>query len=357
MTLDLTACAAVRPRPAVVLTTVHVPYLLEAYFADTRPHDPLYVVVADRKTPDEGWCVETAKGAGVDLVYMDCDDQVEYLRKFPELVIPWDTDHRRSIGHLYAYESGCDPIVMLDDDNLLSQPDWLGKHVAGRDVEVAAFTSSTGWLNPCRGLEDRRRTPFFHRGYPLGQRDCDPDVRRDPMFATGRVAVNAGLWLGAPDVDAVQWLTRPLDVVAAVGPARFALAPGTWAPFNSQNTSIARDVLPAYFLCPSVGRNADIWASYVVVKIAQHLGDLVTYGSPLVRSERNPHDYWTDLDAERDCLRATDVFCQRLRSIDLVGKSYAECYAEIADGFDVPTGRWLAKDMRTWVKTMERAGG
>ena len=52
----------------------------------------------------------------------------------------------------------------------------------------------------------------------------------------------------------------------------FFLAPGARGPFNSQNTILARAVLPAYFLSPNVGRYDDIFASFMVKRIADHLG-------------------------------------------------------------------------------------
>lgn len=44
------------------------------------------------------------------------------------------------------------------------------------------------------------------------------------------------------------------------------------SPFNSQNTAVTRQVLEAYWMCPCVGRMDDIWPSYVVRRVADHLG-------------------------------------------------------------------------------------
>jgi hypothetical protein len=40
------------------------------------------------------------------------------------------------------------------------------------------------------------------------------------------------------------------------------MANGTWCPFNSQNTALHRDLIPAYVLSPLIGRMDDIWARY-----------------------------------------------------------------------------------------------
>jgi len=147
-----------------------------------------------------------------------------------------------------------------------------------------------------------------------------------------RVAVNAGLWLDNPDIDALTRIERQ-PVVRGFKPSwkgNIALQPGTWSPFNSQNTALMRHVIPAYFLSPYVGRYDDIWASYIVNRIAEHLGDVITFGEPLVCQQRNPHDLWRDLDAERNGMILTDDLCHALRSIPLTGSTYHECFGEIA---------------------------
>jgi hypothetical protein len=43
----------------------------------------------------------------------------------------------------------------------------------------------------------------------------------------------------------------------------YVMANGTWCPFNSQNTALHRDLIPAYVLSPLIGRMDDIWARHV----------------------------------------------------------------------------------------------
>ena len=329
-------------RPAIVTTTINVPTLLEAYVADSLAygHDVLYVVIGDRKTPSEAktWCLRLAEEKGVDLVFQDVEDQAEYLRSHPDLDahLPYDSIQRRNIGILLAYERGCDPIITIDDDNFLLDDDFVGRHgLAGRSATLPSLTSDSGWVNVCRDLEDLNGVPFYHRGFPPGQRW--QDERTEESERAGRVVVNAGLWLGDPDVDALQRLVYPVDAVRYVRDGNVVLGPGTWSPFNSQNTGLAREVVPAYFLSPRIGRYDDIWASYVVVRIADQLGHLVAYGKPVVRQERNPHDYWKDLEAERGPMRVTDAFCRALRQVELTAEDYAGCLRQVLAGL----GDWL----------------
>jgi hypothetical protein len=108
-----------------------------------------------------------------------------------------------------------------------------------------------------------------------------------------------------------------------------------------------REVIPAYFLSPCIGRYDDIWPSYVVVRIAQHLGDVIAYGHPLLRQKRNEHALWTDLDNERVGMLLTDEFCAALRSLTLQGKTYHECYGEVAEKLPM---LWRAGS--TWTDAM-----
>lgn len=141
-----------------------------------------------------------------------------------------------------------------------------------------------------------------------------------------RVVCNAGLWLDDPDLDAITRLTNDICALRYTREQSFVLANGTWSPFNSQNTAFARDMLEAYWLSPVVGRYDDIWASYIIDRIADHLGHVVCYGFPLVKQERNPHNYFVDHQKEEDGLELTDRFCEMLRGFTITGSSYYECY-------------------------------
>ena len=91
-----------------------------------------------------------------------------------------------------------------------------------------------------------------------------------------------------------------------------------------------------------MGRYDDIWPSYVVVRIAQHLGDVIAYGHPLLRQKRNEHILWKDLDNERVGMLLTDEYCAALRSLELHGKTYHECYGEVVEKLPFASGQTRA---------------
>jgi len=287
--------------------------------------------------------------------YLDIEDQHSYLESYPELWrhLPFHSIQRRNIGLLKAWQSGADVVITIDDDNWMLNHDFVRLHgIVGQGPELPAVESSTGWFNVCSMLEEAHGIPFYPRGYPRNERWKEEEAFISVVPLRRRVVVNAGLWLDDPDIDALTRLERPIIVrgMRQDAPPRFVLQPGTWSPFNSQNTALAREVIPAYFLSPCIGRYDDIWPSYIVTRIAHHLGDVIAYGHPLLRQKRNEHNLWKDLDAERVGMLLTDEFCAALRSIPLRSSTYAGCYGELVE--KLPT-TWRPGE--AWTDAMRQA--
>lgn len=327
-------------RTVIVTTTIHVPVALIEY---RKKCDCWFIVIGDKKTPKsvKKFCKNIDR-----CEYLDVEAQEEYLNKFPELAkyLPYNSIQRRNIGLLLAYERGFDKIITIDDDNFLESKLFLELHQLGKQ-ELNVIKSASGWYNVCKDLVDVKGREIFHRGYPLEVRD-NPYTNTESKEVN--VVVNAGLWLGEPDLDAMTrlyWEADPLESVYFNG-MRFALEHGTWSPFNSQNTALDRKVIPAYFLKPDIGRYDDIWASYIVKKIADYLGDYIAYGEPLARQDRNEHDNWKDL-AKETHLEDTLDFTTKLKDIQLTGRTYEECFKEIAESLN-------DKGLKVWVKTFQR---
>jgi len=106
------------------------------------------------------------------------------------------------------------------------------------------------------------------------------------------IDVDAGFWNGDPDIDAICRLEHAPE--CEFDPSFFPIASSVMAPFNSQNTMLAREVVPCYFLYPHIGRMDDIWAAYYV----QAHGFQAVFSEPSVYQDRNEHDLIRDLKAE-----------------------------------------------------------
>jgi hypothetical protein len=325
---------------ALTLTTIHIPRVIETYARNFRDHghdDCIIVVVGDLKSPPEtgAYCAQVARDLGCRVEYFDVERQRDYLRRSPALAehLPYNTFSRRNIGDLYAYEEGASVIVRTDDDNYpLAGTDYLGGHAhVGVPTRLPTVSSRIGWYNCCELLEAAHGRPFYPRGfpYPLRWKDAGLERREEQV----RVGLNAGLWLGEPDVDAITRLAEPIDALRlrADAPSVVALARGTWCAVNTQNTAYARELIPAAFVSPFLGRYDDIWSGYLLRKLMDHLDDRVSYGLPLVRQDRNVHDLWKDLEHEMKGNILTPHLLDVLGRKELKGTSYAACYAELAD--------------------------
>jgi hypothetical protein len=324
---------------AIVTTTINIPELLKKYGENARRHghsDLKFIVIGDRKSPAEtrAFCDSIAKD-WFSCEYLDIEDQRVYLQRFPELGehLIFDSPSRRNIGILKAFEDRARVMITIDDDNLILNQDFVRCHgVVGTTPELPVYESTSGWFNVCSLLVEDHNTPFYHRGFPMGMRWRESEAFLNQATSARRVVANAGFWLDDPDIDAVSRMNRVLAVRGLRHPhmPTIALEPGTWSPFNSQNTALMRDAIPAYFLSPYTGRYDDIWGSYVINRIAQHLGDAISFGEPVVRQKRNIHDPWNDVDRERNGMILTDAFTTALRGIPLSGTTYHACFGEIA---------------------------
>ena len=197
------------------------------------------------------------------------------------------------------------------------------------------INSSNGWFNVCEELIDSENIPFYPRGFPYSRRWEEQVI--SAKIKNVEVVLNAGLWLGDPDVDAITRLAKPINAVKykrTYGDI-FALDKGTWCPINTQNTAYIRDIIPASFVPPNVGRYDDIWSGYFLRRITDHLDHYVTYGSPLLFQKRNVHNLWNDLDHEINGNIHTDHLIETMHNIELSGTSYGECYQDLAQKLDI----------------------
>ncbi len=264
-------------RKFIVLTTINRPTRATRLFAERRGWQ--LVVVGDLKTPHEAY-------GDLDCVYLHPDQQQE---RYPALseATGWNSIQRRNLGFAEAYARGAEIVATVDDDNVPYEA-WGEDLLVGRDVECDLYEPAERVFDP---LSVTTCSELWHRGYPVQLLERKNDVRHVGTI-TRRVLVQADLWDGDPDIDAIARLTLRPSVTFDVQRPYAATRP---APFNSQNTFLHRDVLPYYAVLPYVGRMDDIWASYV---LQARFPDCVAYHRASVFQDRNEQDLVTNLEAE-----------------------------------------------------------
>jgi hypothetical protein len=321
------------------------------------------VVIPDRKTPARFFEVcQQAREAGLEVVSPTVDEQDDLMARLgaPTLV-PYNSDNRRNVGYLLSAVAGADLLISVDDDNFPQGEDFFTEHLTVLDGARPYRTvdAASGWWNPVE-LLDVSPVPVYPRGYPYAHRNPAVSTQTE---AVADVRINAGLWLGDPDVDAITRIAIGPEVHALKSPEA-VLAPRTWAPVNSQNTAIHAEAVAAYYF-PRMGyrhqgsvidRYADIFSGYFVQACAKHLGHAVRFGTPPAVHERNDHALLRDLQQELPAIAMLDDVLAWLTECKLEGRDYAGAYRSLSyqlqDAVESLTGPGWTQDLRGFVHQM-----
>lgn len=324
----------------ITITTIHKPTFIEDLCANINEfghsEETNILVIGDLKTPPiKDYLKRLSKKFNVSIQYLDIEAQEDSLSDCQPLLelFDYNTPDRVILGGMFAYLQGTKRIIAVDDDNFVTENDFVGYHsITGitRD-ELPLLKNKIGWFNVHVALEEKFDIPFYPRGYPFSKRVKESN-KADMEWGKKKVIVNQGLVLEDPDIDAITRLVNPICATnIKYGFGTFGLL-NTWSPFNYQNTCLCRELIPCYFRPKSGLRNADIWTSYLFNKLAEHFGDTITFGQPLVKQIRNEHNLFDDLDIELENNKETDYFVELVRNTPIKTKSnYFEALYELVD--------------------------
>lgn len=270
---------------AIVTTTINSPTKATLKYRDiAHKNNWTFIIVGDTKTNhDEYKQLESSN-----VIYLSPEIQERLYPKISN-VIGWKTIQRRNIGFIHAYKLGADIIATVDDDNI-PYDNWGENILVGKTVEVDLYTPQNAIVFDPLSITSQKH--LWHRGYPI---EYVPSRHLVSYVGTERrrVLIQADLWDGDPDIDALTRLEyKPLVKFEQF---RRPYAGTTVSPFNSQNTFIDRSVFPHYSVYPNVGRMDDIWSSYVA---QLHFPNSLIYNNASVYQERNVQDLITNLEKE-----------------------------------------------------------
>jgi hypothetical protein len=269
-------------------------------------------------------------------------------------------------------------MVSIDDDNFCrSDEDFFGLHgIVGKRAQLPVRDSSDGWINLCDELSFTGPTASYPRGFPYRHRHLSRQVSQRSGDAL--VALNVGLWLDDPDVDAVGRLAERPRVTDYRGEP-FLLGSNTWTPINTQNTALYRGAAMAYYYVRmgfpieglTIDRYGDILSGYFVQKCAQHLGQGIRIGDPICHHRRTPHNLFKDLYNELAGMVMVEELPTWLKELKLSGTTYLETYACLADELAHAVSRFrgfvfdqggrdflsaTAAHMRMWINIVRSLG-
>ena len=299
----------------IVTTTINKPTIATLKFCEISDRDGWYfVIVGDTKTPHEDYRALESKYKNV--TYLSPEEQDTL---YPELskIIGWKTIQRRNIGFAYAYKNGADVMATVDDDNI-PYDNWGRDLMIGKEIEVDLYEPELDVFDPLSITKDNY---IWHRGYPIEY--LKKRHRVEYKGKTKRkVLVQADLWDGDPDIDAMARLIyKPIvkysDITQPYCSSKIS-------PFNSQNTFLVREVIPFYSVLPFTGRMDDIWGSYI---LQHYFPNSVIYAPASVYQDRNVQDLITNLEKEIIGYRNTLHLVQNLVNYEgIIPKEALEFY-------------------------------
>ncbi len=270
-------------KKVIVATSIYEPTLATKKFCEKSDWD--FILIADKKTPVGGY--EELEKCYSNFRFISCDEQE---KKWPVLssLIGWNSIDRRNLGFCEALqELNAEVIATVDDDNIPYE-NWGQDLIVGKEAEVDVYENELLAFDPLSVLG----VEYWHRGYPLelvSQRKDYNYRGKEKRF----IHVQADLWDGDPDVDAIaREIYRPNVKFPPFDP----FVCNSYVPFNSQNTFLHKSVFPIYMCFPHIDRMDDIWGAYI---LQMEMNINVAFCSASVFQERNPHTFHADFAGEQ----------------------------------------------------------
>lgn len=267
-------------KPFIVITSINNPTEAIKKFAHCSGYH--VVVVGDTKTP-VNWYLKN-----VDFLSIADGRTKKYgINK----VLPFNHYSRKMLGYIFAIESGATEIIDTDDDNI-PKNDWSFPLFNSNNNKLA---EDMGFINIYQYYTTQKIWP---RGLPLKLINSVFNY----SASINRSITNVGIWQGLadeePDVDAIYRLTdNQLCIFEDKDP--IVLGKGTISPFNTQNTSIRKELFPLLYLPTYVTfRFTDILRGLVAQPIMWLYGYELGFAKASVVQRRNFHDFFQDFILE-----------------------------------------------------------
>jgi len=256
-------------------------------------------------------------------------------------VIPEKCHAETSFGFLVAYENEASIVIEVDDDVLaVSDHDLLEVHrrnlIESHGIRVNA---NNKWYNSLENLSLNSKKKEFPRGHPYDS-ECR-DENYEWIEKGGKCVLNMGLWSGAPDFDALTILYHGgLNGMCKIkgkniNREKIIIGEGTYFAICSMNTGFLSKIIPAFYQLymnhMGIDRYDDIWSGLFLKKVADHLGDNVCLGAPLVYHDKRPRDTFEDLKKEIEGMIINERLWQVVDELSINGNNYTDAYLSLTE--------------------------
>lgn len=343
------------------------------------PHDSIVIVCPIPKTPERSFLDAVPEYVPM-IVIDDSDgrldlpdgafDVYDYQRQaevlgpeYEEFLQYHHSAACRNLGHYIAYKRGYRYVISLDYDCNVPAG-FIEEHLqALRAREVIAEESATGWVNPIHHVgtgSDR----WYTRGYPYELRNSD--TLKTTKLEGCRVGLHMGLWENVIDINGIdKVLKRP---PARLEPARPYTAVIGMMPVSGMNNMFLGELIPAYLFLPNfryngywtISRHDDIWGGYILKRLMDRRGDLMTYGEPVVFHSRETDQQRVMYHEHYMHLMNSSFYHLVDRAMESIeGSDYRDMFARFALGFDrlidTCTEPWIPRPYLQSFKSLSRA--
>jgi hypothetical protein len=290
----------------IVTTTINSPTIATIKFAQIAQRDNwTFIIVGDTKTPHDEYIALVSKYSNVK--YLTPEEQERDYKEISDL-IGWKTIQRRNIGFIAAYKMGADILATVDDDNI-PYDNWGQNLYVGKTISLDLYEPELNVFDPLSITKDNH---IWHRGYPIEYLQKRHIVEYKGKTER-KVLVQSDLWDGDPDIDAIARLTH--KPIVKYSDITQPYCSNKISPFNSQNTFLAREVIPFYSVLPFTGRMDDIWGGYI---LQHYFPNSVIYAPASVYQDRNVQDLITNLEKEIIGYRKTLQLVEDLVNFDKI---------------------------------------
>lgn len=265
----------------IVITSINKPTpAVVAFAAMAAKHGWHVLVVGDTKTP--------ADYHHDHVEFLSIEQQHALYGSFSQ-AIPVKHYCRKNIGYLYAIKNGAEIIIDTDDDNLPYET-----FAQNMDVQMTAtIIGGTKWANIYSYYSDQLIWP---RGLSL---DYIHEKGTHTSTVTRPSLVQQYLADSDPDVDAIYRLLYKNPINFNKTETKYLIEPGTYVPFNSQNTIFFKEAFPLLYLpCFVSFRMTDIWRSFIAQRLLPEMNSQLSFGPATVWQDRNAHNLMKDFGDE-----------------------------------------------------------
>lgn len=245
------------------------------------------IIVGDKKTPHTSYL-----NKNITYIHPDEDNFINFSK-----LLPYNHYCRKNIGYIHAIKNNAELIFDTDDDNYP-----LENFISWKDIINNSKTISSPKCPNIMSLFTD--IDIWARGFPLELINKKEEIliTSSTILEKNNIGIIQSLASGDPDVDAIYRLTNKnyKNNIIFDRNKSFICKKNIFTQGNTQATLWIEPKIfyLLYIPCTVSFRFCDILKMYIAQKCMWEYDKLFCYISPIVKQNRNEHDYIKDFVSE-----------------------------------------------------------